>query len=63
MNIGITLIGQMIAFAVFDVKLILRAMKRREEDKELLYILDEKETRREEVQTGKFQMHVAQRDP
>jgi hypothetical protein len=53
----------MIAFLAFDVKLILRAMKRREEDKELLFIMDEKETRREEVQTGKFQMHVAQREP
>jgi hypothetical protein len=52
----------MIAFVVFDVKLILRAMKRRDEDKELLHIMDDKETRREEAQTNKFQMHVARRD-
>lgn len=52
----------MIALVFYDVRLILRAMKRREEDKEVLHIMDDQETRREEVQTGKFQMHVAPRD-
>ncbi len=50
-----------IAFAIFDVKLILRAMKRREDDKELLLIMDDKETRREEAKTSKFEMHVAKK--
>jgi hypothetical protein len=59
---GILWIGAMIAFAFYDVKMILRAIKRKDEDKDLLMIMDDKETRREETQTAKFQMHVAQRD-
>ena len=51
-------LGAMIAFLIFDVKLILRAMARKEEEKDVFRIMDEEETRQEEAETGKFAMHV-----
>ncbi|MCA9269234.1 MAG: hypothetical protein KDA41_12220 [Planctomycetales bacterium] len=48
-----------IAFLCFDVYLILKAMHRKEEEKEVFMIMDEEETRRDEIKTGKFEMRVA----
>lgn len=48
----------MMVLLVIDVKFILAAMKRQEEEKEVFRIMDEEETRTEEAQTGKFAMHV-----
>lgn len=48
----------MLAWIVFDVYLILKAIKAREEEREVLRIMDEEETRREEATTSKFAMHV-----
>ena len=50
----------MLGWIVFDVHLILKAMNAREEDREVLRIMDEEETRREEVTTGKFAMQVTE---
>ena len=47
-----------IGVLVVDVKLILRAMVRKEEEKDVFRIMDEEETRQEEAETGKFAMHV-----
>ena len=49
----------MIAFLLVDVKFILRAMKRQEEEKEVFRIMDEEETRQEAAETGKFAMHIS----
>ena len=51
-------LGVMIGVLVVDVKMILRAMKRREEEKDVFRIMDEEETRTENAETGKFAMHV-----
>ena len=50
----------MLVWIVADVRLILRAMKRQEEEKEVFRIMDEEETRTEKAQTGNFAMHVTQ---
>jgi len=55
---AIVWIVAMIGFLIFDVKLILRTMKRNEEEKDVLRIMDEEETRHEAAETGKFAMHV-----
>ena len=51
-------LAAMIGFLVFDVKLILRSMKRHDEEKGVFRIMDEEETRQEVAETGKFAMHV-----
>lgn len=51
-------IAAMIGFLIVDVKMILRAMQRREEEREVFRIMDEEETRHETAETGKFAMHV-----
>ncbi len=48
----------MMVLLVVDVKFILAAMKRQEEEKEVFRIMDEEETRTEAAETGKFAMHV-----
>lgn len=51
-------LAAMMAFLVVDVKMILRTMARNEEEKEVLRIMDEEETRHETAETGKFAMRV-----
>ena len=48
----------MILFLLVDVKMILAAMVRQEEEKEVLRIMDEEETRQEATETGKFAMRI-----
>ena len=47
-----------IAVLIADVKIIRRAMARKEEEKDVFRIMDEEETRQEEAETGKFAMHI-----
>ena len=49
-----------IGVLVVDVKLILKAMARQEEEKDVYRIMDEEETRQETTETGKFAMHVTE---
>lgn len=51
----------MVGFLFMDVHMILRSMKRLEEEKEVFRIMDDEETRHDEAKTAKFEMRVADR--
>ena len=55
---GLIWLAFSIGVLILDVKLILRAMARKEEEKDVFRIMDEEETRQETTETGKFAMRV-----